>query len=140
MRAVVAVLIAGVVALGACGGGDAEVSEPAARLLHAQVTAVRTAAAGRDRSGAAEQLASLRASLVRLRKQGEISGDAAVRIGRAADAVAAQLTLIPLPTTTTTTTTAPPPAEDGGKSPGPRPDKKPPGHEKPHRGPGDEQD
>ena len=92
--------------------------------------------------GAIEQLVSLRANLARLRKQGEINRDAATRIGRAADAVAAQLTLIPLPTSTTTTTTAPPRKEDDREPPGHGPDKKQPaGHEKPHsRGPGDEQD
>jgi hypothetical protein len=135
VRALAAVLVAGVLALGACGGGEPEVSEPAARLLHAQVAAVRTAAAGRDRAAAIEQLASLRANLVRLRKQGEVSRDGATRIGRAADAVAAQLTLIPLPTTTTTTT-APPPEEDDSGPRGHGPDK-----EKPHGpGPRDKQD
>jgi hypothetical protein len=120
----------GLVALGACGSGEADVSEPAARLLDAQVAAVRTAAAGRDRAGAAQQLTSLRTSVARLREQGEISGDAAARIGRAADAVEAQLTLIPLPTTTTTTTTtAPPPPEDkhGPRGHGPDKEKKPRG-------------
>jgi hypothetical protein len=141
MRSVVALLLAGMIAVAACGGDDVGVSEPAARLLHAQVTAVRTAAASRDRAGAAEQLASLRTNLTRLRKQGEISGDAAARIGRAADAVAAQLTLIPLPTTTTTTTAPPRDDEGGPKPPGHGPDKKGPGHEKPRPGgPKDEQD
>jgi hypothetical protein len=108
------VLVAGIVALGACGGAEADVSRPAAKLLHAQVAAVRTAAASRDRAGTAAHLASLRANVVRLRKQGEISRDAAARIDRAAGAVAAQLTLIPLPTTTTTTTTTPPHDDEGG--------------------------
>jgi hypothetical protein len=111
---VAAVLVAGLVVLGACGGDEADVSKPAAKLLHAQVAAVRTAAVSRDRAATAEQLASLRANAVRLRKQGEITGDAAARIGRAADAVAAQLALIPLPTTTTTTTTTPPHDDEGG--------------------------
>ena len=133
MKCVVAVLVAGVLALSACGGGEPDVSEPAARLLDAQVAAVRTAAAGRDRAAAVEQLASLRANLARLRKQGEVSGDAAIRIGRAADAVAARLTLIPLPTTTTTTTTTAPPPDDDDR--GPRGHG--PGKEKPH-GPGRE--
>jgi hypothetical protein len=123
-------LVAGLVVLGACGGGEPDVSEPAARLLDAQVAAVRTAAAGRDRAATAEQLASLRANVARLRQQGEITRDAATRIERAADAVAAQLTLIPLPTTTTTTT-VPPPERDDRDQPGRGHDKEKPGKEKP---------
>jgi hypothetical protein len=140
MRTVAAVLLTGIVVLAACGGGGADVSDPAARLLHVQVAAVRAAAAGHDRAGTAAQLTSLRASVARLRKQDEISGDAASRIDRALDAVAAQLTLIPLPTTTTTTTV--PPREDDERGPaahGPEdghgPKEKPHGH-----GPKDEQD
>jgi hypothetical protein len=137
VRAVAAVVVA-CIALAACGGGDAGVSEPAARLLHAQVTAVRTAAASRDRAGAAEQLASLRASLARLRKQGEINDDAATRIGRAVDAVSAQLTLIPLPTTTTTTTTTtiPPRAGKDHAERGPGHDKHHDKGQEPKHGPG----
>jgi hypothetical protein len=116
---VAAVLLAGVIALGACGADEPAVSEPAARLLHAQVAAVRTAAESRDRAGAEQQLASLRASLVRLREQEEITGDAAARIRRAADAVAARLTLVPTTTTTTTTTTVPPREEDDRRERGP---------------------
>ena len=126
MKAVGAVLLAGIVALGACADEQADVSEPAARLLRVQVAAVRTAAAARDRAGTAAQLTSLRASIVRLRKQGEISRDAAARLDRAADDVAAQLTLIPLPTTTTTTTTAPRHEEDERGPHGHGPDKEPP--------------
>lgn|GEM_PF-3811594 len=90
----------------ACGGSGSGVSHSAATRLHAQVTAIRTAASHTDRRGAARELARLLVTVDQLQAKGELSSDAVTRIRRAAAAVRAELSLLPVPTTTTTT--APP--------------------------------
>ncbi len=94
----------------ACGGSGSGVSRSAATRLHAQVTAIRTAASHTDRSATARELARLLVIVDQLQAKGELSSDAVTRIRRAAAAVRAELSLLPVPTTTTTTTA--PPAEE----------------------------
>jgi hypothetical protein len=118
IAALLALVVAGLV-LGACGGGRADVSEPAGLLLHAQVDALRQTALDANRAEARHQLTELESSVRKLRATGDLSAGAAADIRRAASEVEAQLVLIPLPTTTTTTT-APPPEPAVGPGPGPR--------------------
>jgi len=100
--------------LSACGGGDLpSISGDAAKTLDSQVTAVRAAVQARDADAAARALATLRASVERLRRSGDITDNRASQILAAAGAVETQLVSI---TTTTTTTTLPlPPATKPGK-------------------------
>ena len=106
----------GVLMLSACGDNGSGVSTSAGKQLNAQVDAIRSTAARADRSTAAQQLALLRASVDQLQSDGELNASAAARIRRAADAVAAELVLLPAPTTTTTTTTttSPPSGDEHG--------------------------
>lgn len=90
----------------ACASHDPGVSVAAATRLHAQVAALRSAAARGDRTAASRQLAQFRTELDRLRARGEINADAEARIRRAIAVVQAQLSLLPAPTTTTTTVVA----------------------------------
>jgi len=93
--------------LAACGGGSPSVSDDAASELHAQVTAVRTAVGAHDAERAARALDTLRASVSKLRRSGDVSADRAREILAAATAV--QTRLVSITTTTTTTTTTVPP-------------------------------
>ena len=102
----------------ACGPSDSGVSDSAATLLRAQVTAIRTAASTTDRRATARGLAQLLATVDQLRANGELSAAATTRIRRAAAAVRAELSLLPAPTTTTTTTTEPPEKKSRGKENG----------------------
>lgn len=112
------VAVAAGLLLSACGDNGSGVSASAGKHLNAQVDAIRTTAARADRSTAARQLALLRASVDQLQSDGELNAAAATRIRRAADAVAAELVLLPAPTTTTTTTTTTtsPPSGDEHKN------------------------
>jgi hypothetical protein len=110
-----------VAVLGACGGGGGPaVTEQGASELQTQVTAVRSAAAAHDADGAARALETLRTSVARLRRSGDVTDERAASILRAADGVEAQLVTITT-TTTTTTTTRPAPTttpEDQGNDKG----------------------
>jgi hypothetical protein len=105
-------MVAGLLLVAACGGEDRGVSARAARELGAEVDAIRFAATGKDRVGAAHQLALLRATVEQLEATGDLTESAAARIRAAAGAVETRLTLIPTTTTTTTTTTTLPPPDD----------------------------
>jgi hypothetical protein len=97
--------------LGACGGAGPAVSDDASARLGAQVTAVRAAVAAHDAEAAAGALATLRRTVGRLRRSGEVSAPRAAALLAAAGDVEAQLTTITTTTTTaTTTTTTTPPA------------------------------
>lgn len=103
-RAFVAILLVATL-LAACGGGSPSMTARGASELHAQVTAVRAAASAHDADGAARALDTLRASVARLRRSGDVTADRATTILAAASTVEDQLVSI---TTTTTTTTVPP--------------------------------
>lgn len=105
-RRVVAVLVTGALALGACGD-DEPISDGAAVELRSKADALRASANARDADAVQARLADLRQSVARLREEGEITQDAADRVLRAAQDV--EDTIGAITTTTTTTTTAPPP-------------------------------
>lgn len=102
-----------VVTLVACGSTDSGVEAGAAQQLHAQVDAIRFAAAIGDRRGAAQGTAQLERIIATLRADGRLTEAAASRIRRAAASVRNRLDLLPAPTTTTTTTTTLPDDEKG---------------------------
>jgi hypothetical protein len=104
--ALVGLVALAVTCFAACGSGSPSVSDDAASELHAQVTAVRTAVGAHDADGAAQALDTLRASVTKLRRSGDVSADRAREILAAATAV--QTRLVSITTTTTTTTTVPP--------------------------------
>jgi hypothetical protein len=106
-RARVAALCIAAVVLAACGGGDLpSMSGDAAKTLDEQVTAVRYAVQARDADAATRALDTLRASVERLRRSGDLTDKRASQILAAAGAVGSQL--VSITTTTTTTTTLPP--------------------------------
>jgi hypothetical protein len=113
-----AVLLLGLLFLGACGGTLSTMSNDAAARVHREVTAVRSAVVARDADGAARALASLRTSVEHLRRSGDLTSDKAREILAAASGVQAQLVAI---TTTTTTTTTLPPAPPTKPGKGPKP-------------------
>jgi hypothetical protein len=80
-------------------------SGDAAKTLDEQVTAVRDAVHARDADAATRALDTLRASVERLRRSGDLTDQRASQILAAAGAVGSELVSI---TTTTTTTTLPP--------------------------------
>jgi hypothetical protein len=107
--------------LTACGGGLAPMSDHAAARVHDEVAAVRFAVQARDADGASRALATLRTSVERLRRSGDLTSEKADEILAAATGVQAQLVAITTTTTTTTTTLPPAPPTNPGK--GPKPDK-----------------
>ena len=118
MRRLLAIVAPAATFLAACGGGSPPVSDDAASELHAQVSAVRAAVGGHDAAQAARALDTLRASVARLRRAGDVSGDRAEEILAAATAVQDQLVSITTTTTTTTTTVPPTLPHDEGKGNG----------------------
>jgi hypothetical protein len=119
VRRAATVVIAALLLVASCGGEDRGVTARAARELGAKVDAIRFAAAGKDRDGAAHQLALLRTTVEELERDGALTESAATRIRAAAGEVETRLTLIPTTTTTTTTTTTlPPPEDEHGKGKG----------------------
>ena len=124
MRRTVAFLALALAAslLVACGSGSPSVSDDAAADLQAHVAAVRSAVGARDVPGAERALDTLRASVARLRRSGDLASGRAAEILAAAHGVEARLVSITTTTTTTTTTvpaTLPPPAgDDHGKGKG----------------------
>jgi hypothetical protein len=115
------VAMVAVVGLAACGGDGRAVSDRAANQLATQVTQVRVAVEAHDAMAAAGALTTLRTSVARLVRAGDVSQERAVEILSAARAVETQLVSITTTTTTTTTTRPPPPPpavtgdEKGGK-------------------------
>ena len=108
MRRGLVIVALAVSVLASCGDGSPSVSDDAASELHAQVTAVRTAVGAHDAERATRALDTLRASVSRLRRSGDVSADRAREILAAATAVQNRLVSITTTTTTTTTTTVPP--------------------------------
>jgi hypothetical protein len=101
--------------LAACGGDSPPVSERGASDLEANVTAVKAAVGAHDADDAARALASLRATVARLRHRGDVSTERAAAILAAATDVEHQLVTITTTTTTTTTTVPPPPQRGKGE-------------------------
>jgi len=101
------VALVALIFFGACGGAGSGISGSAGAVLHAEVAAIRAAAAHGESQTAVAELAQLRASVVQLRAGGLLSAAATARILSAAQTVQTQLALLPAPTTTTTTTTSP---------------------------------
>jgi hypothetical protein len=97
---------------GGCGGHGG-ISRQASAELESAVARVRAAARVHDVAGARTRLDAVRQMVVSLRSRGDLTDAQAGRILVAADAVGADLSLIPTTTTststTTTTTPAPPP-------------------------------
>jgi hypothetical protein len=89
-------------------------SDDATKTLDSQVSAVRYAVQARDADGAARALQTLRSSVERLRRSGDITDSRASKILAAAGAVETELVSITT-TTTTTTTTLPPATRKPGK-------------------------
>jgi hypothetical protein len=87
-----------------CGGGSG-VDRQASDQLTTAVAGVRAAASADDVTLASARLDDLRRMVLFLRLRGDVSDHAAGRILGAADAVAADLDLIPTTTTTSTSTT-----------------------------------
>lgn len=104
------VVLAGAVALGACGRGSGRLPEAAAGRLRPQVEAVRAAAAAGDRAGAQAGLDSLRRTVAELRQAGAMSQGEAGDVLDAAAGVEAQLGQLPAPAPPATTATIAPPA------------------------------
>jgi hypothetical protein len=83
------------------------------------VPAVRAAVGARDADGAARALETLRASVARLRRSGDVTAERAAAILAAASGVEGNL--VAITTTTTTTTTLPVPStvpHDNGRGNG----------------------
>ncbi len=112
MRKLVRVLVA-LVAMVGCGGSSAGIGQGAGGQLPPQVEQIKAAAMSGDRTTAAAELASLRASVTDLRQRNQLSEAGAARILAAAAEVEAQLGAPPPATASspqTATTTAPAPS------------------------------
>ena len=83
--------------LAACGGNSVDLAPRAQRQLQTGVDDVRTAVAAADRLGARSALRDLERSVNQLVADGLISDTRAAEIISAAEAVAAQLSLLPAP-------------------------------------------
>jgi hypothetical protein len=116
MRRVILVVTAlvAVVVLGACGGGAPE-SDRAVRRLGTEVAQVRAAVEAHDAAGAAQALATLRASVDRMQRSGAISAERTHAVLAAARGVEEQLVSVTATTTTTTTPVPPPTTKGRGK-------------------------
>jgi hypothetical protein len=115
-------LVAVAVALGGCGGEEPTLSASSADELHAQVSAVRDAAAEGDRAAALEALDGLAAQVRDLRAGGSLAAADATAlqrgISRARRHVRAEIaepaaTATPVPTATPSATAPPPKAKPG---------------------------
>jgi hypothetical protein len=129
MRIRAVIMLLAVAALGGCGGEEPALSPGAADELHAQVAAVREAAADGDRDAALETLDGLAARVRQLEDEGSMAaadatalrrgiGRAKRRVREEVAAPAATATATPTPTATATPepTTAPePPGKAKGK-------------------------
>ena len=94
--------------LSSCGSSGPGLSTKASTELNGQVQAVRAAAVGHDRTGAAAQLSQLRLQVTQLEQQGQISPTKAQAILDAVAAVQGQLASIPIPPPPPTTAPSPP--------------------------------
>ncbi len=107
------------VALGGCGGEEPTLSKSSADELHAQVGAVRSAAADGDREAALEALDGLSGQVRDLEAGGSLAeADAAALrrgIGRARRRARAELSPAPTPTPTATATPADPEGAQEGE-------------------------
>jgi hypothetical protein len=119
MRAASAIAGLAVAALVVAGcGSPPDLPEQVAAELQQQAGAIRTAAAGGDRTGAEAALAQLHHRLVELQESGQVAGERAADILAAAAEVETQLALLPAPPPPPpppTTVTAPPRSEGKGK-------------------------
>jgi hypothetical protein len=121
-------LAACALAFALCGAGcgaHAGINRQASAQLESAVAGIRAAARAHDVVAARTRLDVVRRMVVSLRSRGDLSDVAAGRILLAADAVGADLGLIPTTTSTATTTLAP------AQSTPP-----PPGNKKDHHGRG----
>ena len=99
-RAIVIGLVATVLVVAGCGDEPrASITPSASHQLVAVVAQVRTAATSGDVAAATARLTDIRRRVISLRRQGELSEDAATRILLAAGAVEADLRLAPTTTT-----------------------------------------
>jgi hypothetical protein len=115
-RSILTGLAASVLLVASCGDAQhISITPSASRQLRVVVAQVRAAASSGDAPTAAARLKEIRSRVIELRRQGELSENAATRIVLAADAVEADLRLAPTttttPTPTTTTTPEPKPGE-----------------------------
>jgi hypothetical protein len=117
MRIGVLIVALAAVALGGCGGEEPTLSKSSADELHAQVAAVRNAAADRARAGALEALDGLAGQVRDLQAGGSLAkADAAALrrgIGRARRRVREEVAAPEPAATATPTPTATPPEEQG---------------------------
>jgi hypothetical protein len=119
MRAASAIAGLAVAALVVAGcGTPPDLPEQVAAELRQQAAAIRTAAAGGDRTGAEAALAQLRQRLVELQETDQVAGERAADILAAAAEVESQLALLPAPAPPPPTTVTAPsqePSERKGK-------------------------
>src|SRR5262249_44464857 len=117
-RASAGCVIAVVLAAAGCSGSSG-IDRQASDQLGTAVARVRAAARAHDVVDANARVGAVRGMVAVVRARGDLSDGAAGRILGAANAVAADLRLIPTTTTTTssttTTTPAPPPAPERKK-------------------------
>jgi outer membrane biosynthesis protein TonB len=113
-RALLAGAVAAILATAGCGQTDANISREASAVLAPQVSAIRSAAVGENRTQAARELTSLRESVAELTRTGKLSQDAARKILDAAAEVEDNLDLIP-------TRQAPPPVRRQAPAKAPEP-------------------
>ena len=142
LRGRVLIVVAAVALLGGCGGEEPALSKSSADELHAQVAAVRSAAADGDRAAALEALDGLAGQVRDLEAGGSLAAadaDALRRgIGRARRKVREELaapaaTATPTPTPTATPTATAAPAEPPGNAKGKK-EKEPKGKGKKGKG------
>jgi outer membrane biosynthesis protein TonB len=118
-RALLAGAVAAILATAGCGQTDANISREASAVLAPQVSAIRSAAVGENRTQAARELTSLRESVAELTRTGKLSQDSARKILDAAAEVEDNLDLIP-------TRQAPPPVRRQSPAKAPEPTRPPP--------------
>jgi hypothetical protein len=118
-RALLAGAVAASLATAGCGQTDANISREASAVLAPQVSAIRSAAVGENRTQAARELTSLRESVAELTRTGKLSQDSARKILDAAAEVEDNLDLIP-------TRQAPPPVRRQSPAKAPEPSRPPP--------------
>jgi hypothetical protein len=124
VRRAAAALALVAVLTGACGRGD--LSPEAAQDLQRQVAAVRAAAEAGKPVLARTRLQGLTSTVDSLVDQGLLNDQRAIEIVRAADAVRAQLSLLPR----ASPSESPSPVVEEGKDPGEDPGGKGKGHDK----------
>src|SRR5262249_54920180 len=114
-RVLLCTAVVAAIGLGACGGDGPAVSGRAARQLDPEVAPLPRAVEARDAPAPGGALTTLRTSVDRFERSGDVSEQRAVEILAAARAVETQLVSI---TTTTTTTSPPPTVGDRGRGQG----------------------